>query len=186
MNSEDINEARRGLGWSIALGIFMIVLGIGAIAEPFVATIAITFVLSWILLIAGIIRIVHAFQSRRKRSFWSKLLIGILYVIAGILLLSNIFGAALSLTLALGILFFVEGVFEVIAAFQVRPDPNWGWVLFSGIMAIILGILIMSEWPFSAAWVLGVFAGINFLLTGIWMIMLSLSIRSLSNQRTRI
>ncbi|WP_225225707.1 HdeD family acid-resistance protein [Komarekiella delphini-convector] len=132
---------------------------------------------------AGIIRIVHAFQYWRKRSFWSKLLIGILYVIAGILLLSNIFGDALSLTLALGILFFVEGIFEVITAFQVRPDPG---CCSAALWLSFWGLLIMSEWPFSAAWVLGVFAGINFLLTGIWMIMLSLSIRSLSNQRTRI
>ncbi|MDF5709195.1 MAG: HdeD family acid-resistance protein [Nostoc sp. S4] len=186
MNNENINEMRRGSGWSMGLGIFMVVLGIGAIAEPLVATIAIAILLSWILLIAGIIRIIDAFQSRRKRGFWPKLLIGILYLLAGIVLISNIFGAALSLTLALGILFLIEGVFEVITAFQIRRDPNWGWTLFSGMMAIILGILILAEWPFSAAWVLGVFAGINFLLTGIWMIMLSLSNRRLTNHRTGI
>lgn len=80
----------------------------------------------------------------------------------------------------------VEGVLEVIAAFKVRPDPNWGWVLFSGITAIILGILILYQWPSSATWVLGVFAGINFLFTGIWMIMLPLAIRKLVNHRAGI
>lgn len=79
-----------------------------------------------------------------------------------------------------------EGVFEVITAFQIRPEPNWGWTLFSGMMLIILGILILYKWPFSAAWVLGLFAGINFLLTGVWMIALSLPSRRIPNQRTGI
>ncbi len=186
MNSENISEAKRGLRWSIALGIFMVLLGIAAIAEPFIATIAVTILFSWNLLIAGIVRIIHAVQTQRQKGFWPKLLVSILYIIAGIMLISNIFGAALSLSLALGIVIFFEGVFEVIEAFQVRPDPNWGWVLFSGIMAIILGILIVAQWPFSAAWVLGIFIGINFLLTGIWMIMLPAAIRNFSNHRARI
>jgi uncharacterized membrane protein HdeD (DUF308 family) len=186
MNSENISQARQSLGWFIVLGILMIVLGMAAIAEPFVATIAIAIVISWFLFIAGIVRIVHALQSRRQKGFWPKLVVGILYLLAGIMLISNIFGAALSLTLALGIVFLAEGVFEVITAFQVRPDPNWGWTLFSGMMAIILAILILYQWPFSAAWVLGLFAGINFLLTGVWMIALSLPSRRIPNQRTGI
>ncbi|RCJ22802.1 hypothetical protein A6770_29615 [Nostoc minutum NIES-26] len=186
MTSEDFRETRTNSPWAIVLGVLMILLGIAAIAEPFVATIAITIVLSWTLIIAGIVRIIHAFQSRHKRGFWTKLVIGILYVIGGILLLSNIFGAALTLTLAFGIVILIEGVLEVITAFQTRRDPNWGWVLFSGIMAIILGILILYQWPVSAVWVLGVFAGINFLLTGVWMIALPLATRRLSDHRARV
>lgn len=186
MNSETITAARRNSKLAIVLGVLMVLLGIAAIAEPFIATIAITVVLSWTILVVGIVRIVHALQAREKRGFWPNLAIGILYVIAGFLLITNIFGAALSLTLALGVVIFAEGVFEVIAAFQSRREPNWGWVLFSGIMAIILAILILYQWPFSAIWVLGLFAGINFLLTGVWMIMLPSAINRLSNQGTQI
>lgn len=186
MTSENLRETRTNLGWPIVLGILMVLLGIAAIAEPFIATIAITIVFAWTLIIAGIVRVIHALQSWRKRGFWVTLLVGILYLITGILLISNIFGAALSLTLAFGIVIFVEGILEVIAAFQIRRDPNWGWVLFSGFMAIILGILILYQWPVSAVWVLGVFTGINFLLTGIWMIALPLSIRRVSNPRVRV
>jgi uncharacterized membrane protein HdeD (DUF308 family) len=186
MDSQNIREEKINFGLAIVLGILMVLLGIAAIAEPFIATIAITIVLAWILLIGGVVRIVHALQSRHKRGFWPQLLIGILYLIAGVLLISNILGAALSLTLALGFVIFFEGVFEVIAAFQVRRDRNWGWILFSGITAIILGILILEQWPFNAAWLVGVFAGINFLLTGIWMIMLALAIRRLPNDRARV
>ncbi|MHC5757080.1 HdeD family acid-resistance protein [Nostoc sp.] len=186
MTSENFRDTKANLGWSIVLGTLMILLGIAAIAEPFIATIAITVVFSWTLIIAGIVRIVHAFQSRHKRGFWTKLVVGILYAIGGILLISNIFGAALSLTLAFGIVIFTEGVLEVIAAFQMRRDPNWGWVLFSGIMAIILGIFILARWPVSAVWVLGAFVGINFLFTGVWMIVLPLAARSLPDHRARV
>lgn len=143
--------------------------------------IAVAIVLSWFLLIVGIVRIVQAVESRKQKGFWLKLLVGLLYVLAWILLISNVFGAALSFTLVFGSMILVEGVLEVIAAFKVHPDPSWGWVLFSGITAIILEILILYQWPSSATWVLGVFAGINFLFTGIWMIMLPLAIRRLTN-----
>lgn len=177
MNTEMMNEVRKNSRWFTALGILMIVLGIAAIVEPFIATIAITRVLSWTFLIAGIVRTVHAFQSRRHRGFWLKLLVGILYIIAGISLLSNVFGAALTLTLAFGSIILAQGILEVIAAFQMRPQSNWGWMLYSGIIAIILGILILYRWPFDAIWLLGLYAGISFLFTGAWMLSLSWAIR---------
>ncbi|WP_026735428.1 HdeD family acid-resistance protein [Fischerella sp. PCC 9605] len=178
MKTETIDEVRQNLGWFIALGILMIVLGIAAIVEPFFATIAVARVFSWVFLFAGIIRIIHAVQSRRQRGFWPKLLIGILYVITGILLLGNVFAAVLTLTLACGGVILAQGILEVIAAFKVRPEPNWGWMLFSGIIAIILGILILYRWPFNAIWLLGMFTAVSFVFTGTWMIMLPWAIRN--------
>lgn len=182
MNTETINEVRRSLGWLIALGVVMIVLGVAAIVEPFIASIVVARVLSWTFLLAGIVRTIHALQSRRQRGFWPKLLIGIFYVVAGILLLSNVFGAQLTLTLVLGWVILVQGIFEVIAAFQVRPEPNWSWMLMSGIIAIILGILILNRWPNNAIWLLGFFMGLSFISTGVWMILLP---RAISDHLTR-
>jgi uncharacterized membrane protein HdeD (DUF308 family) len=177
MKTEVIREIRKNSGWFIALGIVMVILGIAAIVEPLMATVAVARVFSWIFLFAGIIRIVYAVQSRRDPGFWLKLLIGILYVIAGISLLSNIFGAALTLTIAFGIAILGQGILEVIAAFKARPDSNWVWMLVSGLLAIVLGILIFYQWPFSAAWILGIFVGINLMFTGIWMIVIPWTIR---------
>lgn len=180
MNTETQNN-RKSLGWSIALGILLIILGLLAIVFPIIATALVTIALGWIFLIGGILRTIYAFQTR-SGGFWLKLLLGILYVITGISLLSNIIGGAISLTLALGILIFIEGVFEVSLAFQLRPASNWSWVLVSGIATIILGILIWSQWPFNAPWVLGLLTGISFLSTGIWKVMLSLAARNVINQ----
>lgn len=180
MNTETQNN-RKSLGWSIALGILLIILGLLAIVFPIIATALVTIALGWIFLIGGILRTIYAFQTR-SGGFWLKLLLGILYIITGISLLSNIIGGAISLTLALGILIFIEGVFEVSLAFQLRPASNWSWVLVSGIATIILGILIWSQWPFNAPWVLGLLTGISFLSTGIWKVMLSLAARNVINQ----
>jgi uncharacterized membrane protein HdeD (DUF308 family) len=172
-----LNEVRQNSGWFIALGVLMIVLGIAAIVEPLMATIAFARVLSWVFLFAGIIRTIHAVQSRRQPGFWPKLIIGILYVLTGILLLGNILGAALTLTLVFGWVILAQGVLEVIAAFKSRPEPGWVWTLISGILAIILGILILYQWPIGAAWLLGVFVGINLLFTGVSMILITSGLR---------
>ena len=90
MKTDLIRQVRENSGWFMALGVVMLILGIAAIVEPFMATVAIARVFSWIFLFAGIIRIVYAVQSRSDRGFWLKLAIGILYVITGISLLSNV------------------------------------------------------------------------------------------------
>lgn len=182
MDTEAIRDIKQTSSWLTGLGALMILLGIAAIVEPLVATIAIVRILSWTLLAAGIVRVVHAIQSRRQPGFWPKLLAGVLYLIAGILLLSNLFDAKLGLTLAFGWVILAQGILEVIAAFQVRPAPNWGVMLSSGVVVLILGILILYRWPSNAIWVLGFFTGASFLCTGIWMIMLPWKLRhSLSN-----
>lgn len=177
MKTGILDGIEKSLSWLIVLGIVMIVLGIAAIVEPFIATIAITRILSWTFLLAGIVRMAHAVQSRHQRAFWLKLLISVLYVIVGILLLSNIFGAKLTLTLAFGWGILAQGILEVIAAFTIRPASKWVLLLVCGITALTIGILILYRWPFNAIWLLGFFTGISFIFTGIWMIMLPRTVR---------
>jgi uncharacterized membrane protein HdeD (DUF308 family) len=177
MKAQITDDVRRGLGWLIGLGVLMILLGIAAIVEPFIATIAVARVLSWTLLIAGVVRAVHAFQSRYHRGFWLKLLVGLLYIITGVLLLSNVLGAKLTLTLAFGWVILAQGILEIIAAFKARPEPNWGVMLTSGIIVTIFGVLILLRWPFNAVWLLGFFAGTSFIFAGVWMVMVPWSIR---------
>ncbi|MBF2050968.1 MAG: HdeD family acid-resistance protein [Leptolyngbya sp. IPPAS B-1204] len=186
MQTRIVNQVRRSLSWMMGLGILMILLGIAAIIEPFIATLAVARLLSWFFLLAGLMRVVYALQSRQQRGFWLRLLVGILYIVTGILLLSNIFGAQLTLTLALGWAILIQGIVEVIAALSMRPAPNWGWMLLSGIVAVVLGILILYRWPSNAFWLLGVFTGISFILAGGWMLMIPWAIRNqLSNDATR-
>ncbi|OYD95751.1 hypothetical protein CDG76_12540 [Nostoc sp. 'Peltigera membranacea cyanobiont' 210A] len=160
-------------GWTTAIAILMIVLGIIAIAFPFFASVASTLLFGWIFIFAGITQIVYAFQSRGAGQVIGKLILGLLYLLAGILVVANPLGGLLAFTLVLGITIFVQGIIQVAIAFQMRRiSPNWGLMLVSGIIGIIFGIFVWSNFPFSAAWLIGTFIGINLLFDGVWMLTL--------------
>lgn len=150
------------------MGIIMLAIGIIALIGPwFLASLAVELVFAWVLLVYGIVQFVYAFSSRSVGGFIFKLLYGIVSLIAGIILLLYPLAGVVRLSLVLGIYIFLDGVFRVIMAFQLRPLPKWGWVLFNGIVSIILGILIWSQWPFDAGWILGLYVGLSLIFNGI-------------------
>jgi uncharacterized membrane protein HdeD (DUF308 family) len=159
--------------WLTAIAVLTIVLGIIAIVFPFFATIASTLVFGWIFIFAGIAQIVYAFQSKGVgRVAWT-LILGLLYLLAGIFVLIDPLQGALAFTLILGVTIFVQGIIQVSVAFQMRSvSSNWGWMLVSGIAGIILGIFIWSSFPFNAVWLIGTWVGINLLSDGVWMLTL--------------
>jgi uncharacterized membrane protein HdeD (DUF308 family) len=168
----------RNWGWLLALGILMVILGMLAIGAPVVATIAVQFALGWILVVGGIAEGIHAFMAQGWRGFLLELLSAILYLAVGILLLVNPVGGALALTVVLAIFLIVEGVFKIIMAMRVRDHRGWGWLLASGILSLVLGVLIWSEWPASGLWVIGLLVGIQVLFTGWALLMLALAARA--------
>lgn len=146
--SEVKDNIRKSSAWLIMGSILLLVAGVGAILMPVVTTLATTFFLGWVFLAVGIVRIVKAFQSKPIRGFWLSLLVGILYIIAGFSLLSNVLAGAVTLTVLLGIIFIAEGIIEIIASFQARTGNNLSWlVLTDGIITLILGIIILNLNP---------------------------------------
>ena len=169
-------------GWGIGVGILLIILGIIAIVFPLIVTVSTSLLFGWLFVMAGLAQVVYAFQSPQEKHFIWKLLLGILYILAGIFVASSPVITALTLTLILGISIFTQSVIQVVGAFQMRPDRGWRWILFSGIMGIALAILIMLQWPFSAVWFLGVWFGVNFLSDGIGLLMSSSIMRSVLSE----
>jgi uncharacterized membrane protein HdeD (DUF308 family) len=168
----------QSVGWAVGLGILLIILGIIAIATPFFVSIAVGLFLGWLFVVGGIFQAIYAFRhDRSRRSLIFHLLLGILAIVTGILLIFNPLAGVVSLTLIIGIYFFIDGIFRVFLAFQLKPAANWVWVLLNGILMIILGILIWSEWPFSAIWVLGLLVGIGLLFSGISTVVFALASR---------
>lgn len=153
-------------GWFLALGIALIVIGLAAIAFPLVSTIAAKVVLGWLFLIGGVVLVIHAFSAQGWGGVLWNLLIGILYLIAGGYLAFFPLTGLLTLAIVLSILFLVEGVFESIMAFRVRPHEGWGFLLLSGIAAIVVGLIIAMGLPGTAFWALGLLVGINLLFSG--------------------
>jgi uncharacterized membrane protein HdeD (DUF308 family) len=175
------DELRRYWGWYLALGIVLIVLGTIAIGSTFVMTIASVFFFGWLLIIAGVMAVIHAFWHKRWAGFFLDLLTGILYVVVGWMMVTNTKESALLLTLIIAMFLVFEGVFRIVAALTARY-PHWGWVLFNGVISLVLGVMIWWQWPYSGLWVIGLFVGIEMLLNGWSLVMLSLMGRKLPEE----
>jgi uncharacterized membrane protein HdeD (DUF308 family) len=171
------NVFSRHWGWMMVLGIFMILLGLIAIGTPWVAALAIDFLVGWLLVVGGLAHLLDAFQSRKWGGFFLELLTGALYLIMGIVLLMHPLRGVLTLTMLLGIFFLIEGIFKIVLAIELRKIWSWGWMLMNGILALVLGGLIWNQWPSSSAWAIGLLVGIDLLFGGWTMIILSLAAR---------
>lgn len=158
--------------WLTVIAVPMIVLGVIAITFPFLATIASTLLFGGIFIGAGIVQIIYAFQSKGAGKVVWKLILGLLYLLTGIFVAVNPLQGVLALTLVLGITIFIQGMIQVVLAFQLRhKSANWGWILASGLVGMICGIFVWSSFPFSALWLLGTLLGVDLIFDGIWMLL---------------
>lgn len=172
----DIEDVREHWGWFLALGILLIVLGLGVIGSSFIATLFSVVILGIFLLGAGIVQIVQAFLARKWTGLFLSLLLGCLYLITGFLCVTRPGVAAISITLWIAALLFVAGLFRMLTALILRFD-QWGWVFFNGLVTFILGALIYADWPVSGLWVIGLFVGVDLILSGWSWVVLSTTAR---------
>jgi uncharacterized membrane protein HdeD (DUF308 family) len=168
---------KKSVGWSIVLSVLMIVAGLLAILIPPVAGIAATIFFGWLLVFSGTMHLVFAWHTRATGGILWELLLGIVYIGVGIYLLLNPIAGLVSLTLALAIYLFLEGLLELILSYWIRSVPGSGWLLFDGIVTLILAVLIWRAWPASTAWAIGLLVGISMLFSGVSRLMLSLAAR---------
>ncbi len=175
-------EAKKNAGLLIFLGVLTVIFGVLAIAAPLITGITVAVFVGFLLLFTGIMRIVYAFKSGQWGSGIWGTIIGLLGAVAGLLLIFRPMVGLLTLTLLLAIYFFVDGISEIIAAFKIKPDPGWGWVLFNGVIALLLGIMIWRQWPVSGAWAIGVLVGVHILMTGWTMIILGTGARRIAGK----
>ena len=164
--SSPVTVVKQSLGWSIGLGVLMILTGILAIAMPGAAGIAVNVLVSWLLVFSGCAHLAFAWFRRSAGGFLWELLLGVLYLfIGGYLLLHPAAGLA-SLTLALAIYLLVEAALEFVLGFTVRPLPGSGWLILDGVVTLILAVMIWRTWPSSTEWVIGTLVGVSMLFSG--------------------
>jgi len=172
-----VEIVRHASTWSVVWGVLLIIFGILAIGSPMVAAIAVSTVIAWLIVLAGVIHLVVAFHAHRAGSLIWKLLVGIAYLCFGVyLLLHPLLGVA-SLTLVLACLFLIEGILNIVLFFRMRSMRGSSWVLIDGIVTLLLGLMIYLQWPSSSAWAIGTLVGISMLISGITRVMLSLAVR---------
>jgi uncharacterized membrane protein HdeD (DUF308 family) len=169
--------AKESVSWSIGLSVLMLLSGVLAIVIPQVAGIAVLVVIAWLLIFSGAAHLVFAWHTRTAGGLVWELLLGILYIFVGVYSLLHPVEGLASLTLVLAIYLFAEGVLEFILALRLRPMPGSNWLLFDGIVTLILAILIWRSWPSSTEWVIGTLVGISMLFSGAARLSLSLAAR---------
>jgi uncharacterized membrane protein HdeD (DUF308 family) len=165
------------INWSIALSVVLIVAGLLALLAPLFAGVAVELILAWMILIAGIAHFVLAWHVRGAGAHLWEALIGLIYLIAGCYMLFHPLVGLIGLTAVLGAYLLFKGIFELVAGFSIRSLRGSGWILFDGVISLVLSFIIWRQLLSSATWVIGTLLGFAILFTGISRLALSLHAR---------
>jgi len=153
--------------WYLVQSALMILGGILALFYPILSSFAVVLFLGWVLIISGVVQGISLIGAQHVPHFWLQLVSVVLSVIVGLLFLRHTGEGLLTLTLLLIVFFMVEGISKIIFALTIRPFPNWGWVLVSGVIGILLSFYLWASLPVTAIWLLGVLLGIQLICEGV-------------------
>ncbi len=172
-----MDALRKRWGWCLAVGVLLVVLGLIAIGSAAVATLATMLVIGWLLAAGGVAMVAHAFAVKGWSGFFIDLVGGLLYAAVGLLVVANPVESAVTLTLVIAALLVVGGVFRIGLFFSARY-PHSPWLLLNGVVNLLLGLVIWSQWPLDGLWVIGTVVGIDLIFNGWALVMLGLAARS--------
>jgi uncharacterized membrane protein HdeD (DUF308 family) len=160
-------------------GVVLLVLGATAVVLPPIATLAVTILFGWLFLVSGVVGLFTSFWMRHAPGFWWSLLSAALGIVVGAMLLGSPLVGALSLTLVLIAFFLIEGVVSIMFALDHKRELSgqWGWMLMSGLIDLVLAVMIFAGLPSTASWAVGLLVGINMIFGGTALIAMALHAR---------
>ncbi|MGI9365566.1 MAG: HdeD family acid-resistance protein [Rhizobiaceae bacterium] len=162
----------------LIVGILFVIAGIAALLNPFAASLAVNFIAGWSFIVVGILQMIEAISAEGwGGKLWS-LLLGVVSLLVGISLVANPLEGVVSLTIVLGVMFLISGIFKLIVGFRVHDNVLKWTVVLSGVISAILGVMILTNLPGAAVIALGVMLAIELLSNGVSAISLALSRKS--------
>jgi uncharacterized membrane protein HdeD (DUF308 family) len=166
-------------------GILLVILGLAAIIVPPLASLAVTIFLGWMFLISGVAGLALTFWARQMPGFWWSLISAVLAVAAGVILLAMPVQGTLTLTIVVGAYFLAEGVATIMYALEHRRELSgrWSWLLFAGVLDLLIAFVIVAGLPGSASWAIGLLVGINLLMMGVAIVFSALSCKKMANTK---
>jgi uncharacterized membrane protein HdeD (DUF308 family) len=174
--SAGLDKIHDSWGWFVVLGIALIALGVVCIMGDMTATLATVLALGWLLVIGAVVALVQAFRAYDWHGFFLYFLSALLRGVAGYVLIRYPGSGEVSITILLASLFIVGGIFRTVAASSMR-FPSWGWTAFSGIVAVILGFMLIYQLPNASLWFIGFLVGVDFIFDGISLIALGTAVK---------
>jgi uncharacterized membrane protein HdeD (DUF308 family) len=173
------DAAKSARGWVIFAGVLTLVIGALAVLYDVTATVASVIAFGWLLMFAGAVQIVHAFQVRTWSGFFLYLLDGIIRTAVGTLLVVYPNAGAQSLTLVVCFYFIVAGLFRTFSSTMLM-FPGWGWSVASGLISVVLVFVLAIQWPASSTWFIGFAVGIDLMLYGWALLMFAAAVKRVS------
>lgn len=174
---DQLTAMSAGWGWFVALGVAFIILGFIALAHLLASTVATALYVGALVLVGGVVQVLHAFRVRSWGRFFFWLLGGLLYVVAGGLIMYQPLFAAGVITLMIGVALVIGGIFRIWAGIGSRPTPGWGFIVFAGAITFLLGLEIIAGWPVNSVFILGLFLGIDLIINGVMTAMFGFALR---------
>jgi uncharacterized membrane protein HdeD (DUF308 family) len=164
-------------GWFLAFGIGVLLLGIVAVVRSVTATIASMLFFGWLLVLACAIEIAQAVMVGHWAGFFQHLLAAVLFGVTGFLMVTRPVVSAEVATIFMAMFFLIGGLFQLLGSLVVHL-PGWGWQVLDAVITIVLGLLVLAQWPASGLWVIGLFVGIDLMFYGLTWIALALGLRA--------
>jgi uncharacterized membrane protein HdeD (DUF308 family) len=181
MNIESIAPMiKKASPWLIVWSTVTFVCGILAIILPLTISFGIALIIGCLVLTAGIGHLFFAFDTRSVGGFLWQILVSLLYVMAAICLLANPLLGVLSLSLFLAIFLMLEGILEFVLYFRLRRFRHSVWLLLDGIGTLILGIVMLRQWPPASPEIIGVLIGISLMLSAVSRLIFTMAIRAVN------
>lgn len=177
--AHELDQMKHNWWWYLILGILLMICGIVSISYPFASSVSVVIVLGAALLIGGVAMIISAFWTGNWRGFLLQILVGILYVVAGIMITDRPLESTATLTLLIATLLIIVGLFRIVAALVIR-FPQWGWVLLNGCVTLLFGVVIYRHFPEATLFLIGLLVGVEMILNGWTWIMLAFDLRKLA------
>ena len=171
-------EVSRRAGWSIFMGFLTAAIGVVMIVYPLATAAFSTVFIGSLLIVAAAAQFVFAFTSPTAGSFFLKLLLGVLYGVSGVAIVGFPLVGVVTLTGVLGAMLIAEAVVETVMAFSLPAVEGRGWFFLSAFTSLVLGVMILAQWPSSSAWAIGTLVGVAVLINGITRIVVSSGVRS--------
>ena len=171
-------DLQRSWGWLLGLGVLFVVLGFIGLGMTVGLTLVSILFIGALFIIAGLVQIVDVFKSHHWKGVVGHALIAVLYIIGGGLIIHDPVLASAVITALIAWTLIIIGITRLIMAIVLRHGTGWAWMLFAGLCAIVLGGLILMQWPYSALWIIGMFIAIELIVNGWTYIFMALGMRN--------
>lgn len=168
---------QRGWGWLLGLGLVFIALGSIGLSMVIGVTVASMYFLGVLLLIAGASQTFDVLKSKEWKGAMSHILVAMLYIAAGGLIIYDPLLASSLITAAIAGVLIVIGALRLWMAMLLRAGEGWGWFFLAGLASLVLGILILLQWPVSGIWFIGLFISIELIICGWTYVFFAFSLR---------